>query len=293
MIRRAAKAGSWYEANGEILSKQLDEWLSQVPLNQSIPAARAIIAPHAGFSYSGPTAAFSYKYINIENITTLFLLGPSHFASFDCGGLTEATYFETPCGNITIDTDIIQKLHQTGSFIKISKQIDEKEHSLEMHLPYIVKCITSRNPAIKLVPIMVGSLSKANQNLMGKILSPYLDDPQNLFIVSSDFCHWGDRFSYTRYDSKHGPIFKSIEALDRKGMEAISTQDPENFRTYLSATRNTICGRIPILVFLEAIHQSQVRHSLEFVHYTQSSQVKDLDDSSVSYAAGVLSRLPS
>lgn len=65
------------------------------------------------------------------------------------------------------------------------------------------------------VPIMVGSLSIEAEAMYGEILAPYLADPQNLFVISSDFCHWGQRFRYTYYDKSYGPIYKSIENLDK------------------------------------------------------------------------------
>lgn len=98
---------------------------------------------------------------------------------------------------------------------------------------------------------MVGVLSFEREAEFGQILAPYLADPQNLFVVSSDFCHWGQRFRYTHYDEAVGPIYKSIEKLDREGMELIEKLDPEPFSTYLRKYSNTICGRHPIGVFLQ------------------------------------------
>jgi len=124
----------------------------------------------------------------------------------------------------------------------------------------------------------------------GALLQKYLDDPSNFFVISSDFCHWGKRFDYTYYDQTDGPIHKSIEALDRRGMEAIESQDPEKFYTYQKKFENTICGRHPIGVFLQMISQSKLKFKLKFVQYAQSSQCTDDEDSSVSYAVGVLSK---
>jgi len=290
-VRRPLKAGSWYESDGGILSEQLDEWLNSVDMTTSSNTpVRAVIAPHAGYNYSGPSAAFAYRQFlkqDVQKIRRVFLLGPSHHAYFDSCGLSEARIFQTPLGDITIDTETMNDLFATGNFINLSREVDEKEHSLELHLPYIFKCLKD----IKLVPIMVGSLSKPNQLTFGKILSPYLDDPHTLFVISSDFCHWGERFSYTRYDNRHGPIHKSIEALDREAMNSISTLDPEVFRNYLSTTKNTICGRVPIMLLLQAIQSSKTKYQMEFIHYKQSSQCLSESDSSVSYAAGILSQI--
>ena len=70
----------------------------------------------------------------------------------------------------------------------MSQETDEDEHSLEMHLPYIYKVF--ENMSIQIVPILVGALNEATERQYGHLLAPYLDDPENLFVVSSDFCHW-------------------------------------------------------------------------------------------------------
>lgn len=67
----------------------------------------------------------------------------------------------------------------------------------------------------EIVPILVGSLSAEREACYGRVLASYLADPQNLFVISSDFCHWGQRFRYTYYDHSHGSIYQSIEGLDR------------------------------------------------------------------------------
>jgi AmmeMemoRadiSam system protein B len=87
----------------------------------------------------------------------------------------------------------------------MSPSIDEAEHSLEMHLPYIHKKLSLQHPTLPvsayppLVPMMVGSTSTATERAFGKLLAPYLADESNAFVISSDFCHWGSRFAYTYY----------------------------------------------------------------------------------------------
>jgi len=170
----------------------------------------------------------------------------------------------------------------------MKKSVDEAEHSIEMQLPYIEKMMRGQNYTI--VPVLVGSLSKTVENYYGGLLAKYIEDPNNFFVISSDFCHWGKRFDYTYYDSNEGAIYKSIEALDRKGMDSIETLNPEKFYAYQKSYKNTICGRHPIGVLLQAINQSKLKHKIKFVHYAQSSQCASMDDSSVSYAVAVVSK---
>lgn len=119
-----------------------------------------------------------------------------------------------------------------------------------------------------IIPILVGSLSAEREACYGRILSSYLADPQNLFVISSDFCHWGRRFRYTYYDRSFSSIHESIEELDRtvnardvlflfllsvvfQGMKIIENLNPNEFTNYLKKYGNTICGRHPIAVLLQ------------------------------------------
>lgn len=165
-------------------------------------------------------------------------------------------------------------------------QVDEAEHSLELHLPYIAYVMRGRQ--FTLVPIMVGALDWEGETRFGELLAPYLNDSRNFFVVSSDFCHWGSRFSYTYYDRSKGEICDSIRWLDLRGVDAISTGNPEAFQAYMRETSNTICGRHPIAVLLQMMMQSNSSLQVEMMHYDQSSKCASRTDSSVSYVAAVV-----
>lgn len=174
----------------------------------------------------------------------------------------------------------------------MSVDVDEAEHSLELQLPFIAQVMEGQE--YSLVPIMVGLLSTEDEAMYGKALAPYLDAPGNMFVISSDFCHWGPRFRYTPYDRSKGEIWQSIEALDREGMDLIEEQDPEAYASYQKATDNTICGRHPIAVLLNALRHSKYagKRVLQFTHYDQSDKCRKPSDNSVSYAAAVVTQDP-
>ena len=138
--REASHAGSWYESDGSYLHQQLSNWLTEATNSSTNRLkARAIIAPHAGYTYSGPTAAYAYRHIDPTDIERVFLLGPSHHYSLNTCALTNHSLYQTPLYNIKIDTQISNELYQTGLFTIMNRQQDSDEHSLEMHLPYIAK----------------------------------------------------------------------------------------------------------------------------------------------------------
>jgi len=222
----------------------------------------------------------------------IFLLGPSHHAYFELPALSGATHYDTPFGSIPLDRDVISALHGTGHFERLSHEVDEEEHSLEMHLPYIMKAMRGR--PFTLVPMLVGSVSVDTQQKVAPVLAAHLQRPDTLFVVSSDFCHWGRRFSYTRYDRAAGEVHQSIEAMDRAGMRLIEAQDLPGWQEYLRTTQNTICGRYPISLLLHTLHAArpQLSTGVTFVRYAQSSQCRSDRDSSVSYASAVITEQP-
>lgn len=102
---------------------------------------KALIGPHAGYRFSGPTAAHAYLNLDekkTEKIKKVFLLGPSHKVYLDFIATTQCTEWATPLGNWVVDREIVDKLClQESLFQKIDKDYEENEHSLEMHLPYL------------------------------------------------------------------------------------------------------------------------------------------------------------
>ncbi|KAL8371603.1 hypothetical protein RB595_001416 [Gaeumannomyces hyphopodioides] len=324
-VRIASHAGDWYTAEPDGLEHDLDRYLDAVPeqINDSdlpVKGARVIIAPHAGYSYSGPCAAWAYKALDLSAAKRVFILGPSHTYYLPGAALTTYATYATPLGDLRVDVDTITALRATGRFLDVPRQRDEDEHSLEMHLPYLAKRLaqtfgprdtTAAWPPI--VPIVVGDNKRESEKALGELLVPYLRDRENAFIVSSDFCHWGSRFSYTAYTpdgTEAGvrsltrrdapsdlpvPIHESISALDHMAMDAIESGSHDAFFDSLKATGNTVCGRHPIGVVmagLEALKKEKADSSgvkgdgvFTFVKYDRSSLVNGLKDSSVSYGS--------
>ncbi|KAG7111641.1 Protein MEMO1 like protein [Verticillium longisporum] len=298
-VRKPGKAGSWYLADAKQLAEQLEGFLDDVPsqINSSdvpIPGARVIIAPHAGYSYSGPTAAWAYKSLDLSQTKR---------------------HYGTPFGNIRVDEEVTSTLRTALSLPDMPPSNDNKEHSLEMHLPYLwtmfAKTFGSPGAFPTLVPILVGDGTKTAERAVGAWLLPYLRDPANAFVVSSDFCHWGDNFSYTPYspDAKVDgslshissrsrvpagrPIHETIKELDDQAIAAIKTGEYARFYDNLSLTKNTVCGRHPIGVMMAALELlaeeegrgGEDKGRFQFVRYERSNLVEDADDMSVSYVS--------
>lgn len=314
-LRKASHAGDWYTDNGQQLDAELSAWLKDVePANGLFPVegCKAIIAPHAGYTYSGRTAAWAYKSINTTGIKRVFILGPSHHLYLEGCALSTCKEYDTPIGKLPLDLDTIDELRSTGKFDLLTLNDDEAEHSVEMHLPYVRKIFAGQD--IMIVPIVVGTLSQRLEATFGSLLAPYLARDDTFCVVSSDFCHWGSRFSYTYYylepapsdspaisltrasePTPSHPIHASIRRLDQEAMALLTLPPPsaadshDAFGKYLAKTKNTICGRHPIGVLLGALtslEQDKDLHPvMTWVRYEQSSACLTVRDSSVSYAS--------
>jgi predicted class III extradiol MEMO1 family dioxygenase len=373
-VRRAHHAGSWYSSDPDSLDETLSQFLLEaaaqkedgVDDDSSPPSLRGIICPHAGYSYSGPTAAFSYLQLQKElskpdcPIKHILVFHPSHHYYLDGCAISGARTIETPLGNLPVDDELRDEILQLNNdrtvnggrstFTMMDREVDENEHSGEMQYPYIAKAQLDatrtkandgnkttadnrRNSSIgprrnldrpsssiriPILPIMCGNISTTKEEIYGKLLAPIVGRPDVLSIVSTDFCHWGERFGYqpqpnnkkssnndTTTTTTGGTttsieIFEHIHNLDHMGMRHIEMQEPGAFATYLKETRNTICGRHAVQTWLNAVHSNRHQHDaddpsksgsgsevldISFVKYDQSSQVRSMRDSSVSYAS--------
>jgi AmmeMemoRadiSam system protein B len=152
---------------------------------------------------------------------------------------------------------------------------------------------------------MVGNTDSTTETQLGAHLAPYLSDPSNVFVISSDFCHWGSRFRYTYYQTPDGksasqlrsgskvakdwPIHESIKAVDHESMDAVESGSHDEFVAQLKETGNTVCGRHPIGVFMAAVEKAEGldegKGKFKFLRYERSSLVEDVSDSSVSYGS--------
>ncbi|KAF5652964.1 hypothetical protein F25303_2738 [Fusarium sp. NRRL 25303] len=316
-IRPAGKAGSWYQANSAKLRLELQSYLTAVPESLDgvplpIPEARVIIAPHAGYQFSGPCAAWAYKTLDLSQAKRVIVLGPSHTYYLEGCAATNFGKYATPFGDLEIDQEVVRELQEALEMENMPKRREIEEHSLEMHMPYLyLRCqesFDSPEKFPKIVPVLVGSNNGDEENFIGRALLPYLKDPENAFVVSSDFCHWGSHFSYLPYSPtkspfdltqlrKDGPrpngppIHETIRVIDEAAMDAVESGVHQDFLATLRQTRNSVCGRHPIGVMMAALEQLRKQPEYKdkgrfrILKYNRSDLVDMPGDTSVSYVS--------
>jgi len=183
-FRPAAVAGMFYPGNTDELAAMVRNLLNAAPTPTRY--AKAVIAPHAGYIYSGPTAAFAYKALDASKVRRVILFGPSHRMLFQGLALPDVDAFETPLGEIPLDRAVMQQL-LVHPFVKVLPEAHLAEHSLEVHLPFL-QSVLGR---FTLVPLCVGEASAAQ---VAAVIEAAWGGEETAIVISSDLSH------YQRYD---------------------------------------------------------------------------------------------
>ncbi|WP_455220701.1 AmmeMemoRadiSam system protein B [Kaarinaea lacus] len=212
-IRPAAVAGMFYPSDPVDLRHMVSRYLQDAnDIVKEKPATpRAIIAPHAGYIYSGPVAAYAYRYVeSLKNtVRNVVLIGPSHRVPLIGLATSGADFFATPLGNIPINRSLTEKINQLP-FVTELDQAHAMEHSLEVHLPFLQMTLDE----FSLVPIVAGDASPDEVN---QLIETACTSDDTLLIISSDLSHYHDYETAKRMDQD---TCHAIEALDIRGVDS-------------------------------------------------------------------------
>ena len=218
-VRPTAVAGAFYPGDAKDLSQMLDHFIEQAQPPALRQPPKAIIAPHAGYIYSGAVAASVYSlFKDADHITRIILLGPAHRIPFKGLAASSADFFETPLGNVKIDKDSFELIKDLPQITTLD-EAHALEHSLEVHLPFFQKLL----PNAVVLPLVVGD---ANIDDVAEVLHSLWGGAETLIVVSSDLSH------YLAYE-----IAKKIDVVTSKAIEELK---PQNIRT------EQACGARPI-----------------------------------------------
>jgi AmmeMemoRadiSam system protein B len=274
-IKHATIAGTWYPGDPDELRRTLDVWLADV----GAPAAalpRALIVPHAGYQYSGKTAAAAYGRWKRAPHARVVILAPSHRAWFRGAALPGVDAFETPLGRMEVD-DATGELAE-HPLISIDLDPFQGEHSLEIQLPFLRQVL----PDARVVPLLCGQLQAEDYPAFTSALTT-LERDDTLIVVSSDFTHYGRQFDYQPFPARDAESVRdNLRALDMGAIEPILDGDLAGFRRYVADTGITACGRTPIAAFLAWMGP---RCRGELLAYRTSLDLTGDYHHSVSYAA--------
>ncbi|MHC4625131.1 MAG: AmmeMemoRadiSam system protein B, partial [Planctomycetota bacterium] len=270
LVLRSLLAGSWYSADPEVLTEQFDGFFRKADPNK-IDNVIALILPHAGYTWSGQTAAFGLK-ASPRQYKRIVVIGPSHRVYMDqMFSVPRATHYQTPLGRIPLDTQFIDKLLKFPMFQNLPRAL-QPENSIELELPLL----RYRQKDFKLVPIAAGRCSLATIREAGSVLRG-LVDADALVVASSDFVHYGRAHRFVPFTEN---IPENIKRLDMGAYEYIAKLDCKGFLDYKQRTGATICGSVPIAVLLSMLDKGTKAH---LVKYATSGELTGDFSNSVSY----------
>ena len=211
VIRNPAVAGMFYPDNAVELRATIQTFLDQVE-PQPGPAPKALIAPHAGYVYSGPVAASAYARLRRyrERYTRVILLGPCHRVASRNLVLSGADVFRTPLGDVPLDKAVIAALDTPD--VSIFEAAHQFEHSLEVHLPFLQIMLGK----FTLVPLVIG---EAAPETVAEILNTLWGGKETLIVISSDLTH------YLPYDEARARDRLTCAAIERLDADRINQQD--------------------------------------------------------------------
>jgi AmmeMemoRadiSam system protein B len=254
-VRPPAVAGMFYPQSATELRAAISAYLDAA--TASGPAPKAIIAPHAGYIYSGPIAANAYAMLapKRELIEKVVLLGPAHRVAFRGLAAPSCSHFATPLGEIDIDRASIERVAHLPQ-VKVLDEPHALEHSLEVQLPFLQTVLVR----FELTPFVVGDASAED---VAEVLEILWGGPETLIVVSSDLSHYHD------YDT--------AVTLDRETSRAIAALRPAEL------DYDRACGRTAIAGLLYVAKQLGLR--VEVLDVRNSGDTAGSRDRVVGYGA--------
>ena len=280
VVRPATQANRFYTGDARELSEEVDSFLALHKDDAKYSNVAALIVPHAGYYFSGNVAASAYMAIDAKKqYKRIFLLGPSHHEWLDGASVnTEADWYATPLGNVKVDHETAVALTDTDSVFCYRSEAHDREHCLEVQLPFLQRSFKEVPP---IVPIVISTNDYEKLKRMAEVLKPYFTDEssaegrsqgENLFVISSDFSHY--------------PKYEDACELDAKTGKAVESGDVEEFIATINANarsgkRNlatSACGEFAIITLMLMLdNQYEVKHLM----YQNSGDIDNHDHSRV------------
>jgi len=266
-------AGSWYTADKQELADEIDGYLSKVS-DERLEEVCAVILPHAGYRWSGPTAAHAVHQLRERSYRRVVTIGPSHRVPMEnVASVPDFTHYATPLGEVPLDRRFIAELRKHPEFQNIPLA-HEAEHSVQIELPMLQRVLDD----FQFVPIVVGELDRPTLQRMGRILGGLIDS-QTLVVASSDFTHYGANFGYVPFSDD---VPDRLKKLDEGAIDRLCKKDLDGLFDYIEETGTTVCGRYAIGVLLSMLPADA---EVQRLHYDTSGRMLGDFSSSVSYCA--------
>lgn len=270
-LRPSPIAGTWYESDPKKLAARMDEYLSAAQLPELSGNIIAVIAPHAGYSYSGAVAAYAFAALRNLTPDLIAILSPYHnFAPYPLI-TTKHEAYSTPLGNIEVDQASLAEL-QTYLELPITPIANDKEHSLEIELPFLQRALKNE---FKLLPIMIRAQEPETAQKLGYALAQTLKNKNALIVASTDLSHFYDQ--------------QTANILDSEMLRRFESFDPISIFEAEQTGKGFACGHAAVAAMLWA-SQALGANKVQILKHATSGDVTRDHSSVVGYGAGVVIR---
>lgn len=241
-IRHQQVAGYFYPAEKEKLQNDIALMLQTSKSEKSFNKIFGIVSPHAGYVYSGKTAAYAYNILRDKAYKTVIVISPSHSEYFPGISIYDGDAYETPLGIVEINNELAERLIENSKTIFRSIQGHRQEHALEVQIPFLQSVLKD----FKIIPIVMGDQSKVFVDELAEKISKIVDD-QTLVVASSDMSHFYSSEDANRLDSV---VEKRINDFDYD--QLLKDLDDHNCEA---------CGGGPIAAMMKAASLKNVKNS--------------------------------
>lgn len=234
-VRKPAVAGMFYSGQKDNLTREISIFLENSSLVNEAKKVYGLVAPHAGYLYSGGVAARAYRQIVGKQFDVIVVISPSHRIYFEEISVFNGAAYSTPLGEIAIDKTLAQAITQQHDQIIYSDMgHDIDEHALEVHLPFLQVVLED----FKLVPIVMGNQDRGNIEILTKALTETLKDKNVLIVGSSDLSHY---YSHSK-----------ATVMDNVIVDSVSNYEEDKLYDELQEGICEMCGSGPVITTMKA-----------------------------------------
>ncbi len=268
IVRKPAVAGMFYPADKNQLENEIRLLLDLYKPKKNYDKVYGLVSPHAGYVYSGKTAAYGYNTLAGKEYKTVVVISPSHREYFPGISIYNGDAYETPLGIIEIDKELREKLINNSKTIFAGVQGHRAEHALEVQLPFLQTVLKN----FKLLPVVMGDQSRVFVDELANKLAEFTDD-DTLIVASSDLSHFYPR--------------EEAEILDSRVEKRINDFDYIGLQNDLERRTCEACGGGGIVSTLKALDMKDVKHS-EVIYRNDSGETTGDTSEVVGYLSAVI-----
>ena len=275
-VRRSPIAGTWYEADPKTLKREVDGFMDAAHLPALAGEVLGIIAPHAGYYYSGPVAGYAFAALRGAKPDLVAVLAPYHQFHHSHLLIADHNGYETPLGTVQISQEALGELEGKLSSVhgpEISRISNDQEHSLEIQLPFLQQALASE---WELLPLMVSTHDAKACRVVAKALAEVLQNRRALLVASTDLSHYNEQ--------------QVALTLDRALLAKVESYETETLFDLEKSGRGSACGLGALATVMWAA-QDLGANKIEILRHATSGDMRGDFSKVVGYGAAAIMRM--